>query len=215
MVKQLDIGKVYGAWQVEEKLSYGQKYRCLCTACGITRKNIRVYDILNGKTRACKSCSTAAARATHGMSDTDVYNSWVHMNQRCHNPKNKDYDKYGGRGIQVCEMWRDSFEAFYMYMGDKPDPSFTIERLDYNKGYEPGNCVWASRADQTKNKSDNVVLEIDGVRKVVSEWALEAPVSSFCIYKRISRGWLEKYGAKYTVFTPSYSEDEDEEIQVL
>lgn len=211
MAKELEVGKVYGAWLVQEKLSYGQKYSCLCTACGVTIKNIRVYDILSGKTTMCKKCSVGSSKSTHGMSDSPEYNTWVHIIQRCHNPKNKDYPEYGGRGIKVCDMWRNSFEAFYMCLGKKPFPDYTIERLDYDKGYEPGNVVWASRADQTRNKRDNVVLEIDGVSQTVSQWALESPVSGFCIYKRINRGWLDKYGAKATVFTPSSREEEDEE----
>lgn len=137
------------------------------------------------------------------MSDTGEYNTWVHMNQRCHNPKNKDYAKYGGRGITVYPPWRSSFEAFFMSVGRRPNVDDTIERIDYNKGYTPGNVKWASRQEQVLNKSDNVVLEIDGVSKTVSQWAEESPVSGFTIYKRIKRGWLETHGNHATVFRPS------------
>ena len=194
-------GQMFGAWLVTQpgpRLSF-----CVCTVCGETTKYIDNYNLTSGRSTMCKSCSTSTQKTSHGMSDTPEYNTWVHMNQRCHNPKNKDYDNYGGRGIEVCELWRDSFEAFYMYIGKKPKPGDTIERIDYNKGYEPGNVKWLSREEQVYNKRDNVYLEIDGVSKTVSQWALEAPVTEFTIYKRVKRGWLDKHGAKATVFTPS------------
>lgn len=90
-----------------------------------------------------------------------------------------------------------------MMVGPRPNIDDTIERIDYNKGYVPGNVKWASRQEQVLNKSDNVVLEIDGVTKTVSQWAEESSVSGFTIYKRIKRGWLEKYGSHKTVFEPS------------
>ena len=90
-----------------------------------------------------------------------------------------------------------------MSVGRRPNVDDTIERIDYNKGYTPGNVKWASRQEQVLNKSDNVVLEIDGVSKTVSQWAEESPVSGFTIYKRIKRGWLETYGPHETVFKPS------------
>lgn len=207
MAKEIKIGSLYGAWLVQKKLSYKQAYQCLCTACGHAVKNIRVYDLISGKTRLCKSCSVTASKSSHGMSESSEYNSWVHMIQRCHNAQNKDYENYGGRGIEVCALWRSSFEAFYMMVGPKPTPEHTIERIDYNKGYESGNVKWATKLEQSLNKRDNVNLTINGVTKAVSQWAIDSPVSSFTIYKRLHRGWLEKHGAEYTVFTPSCKED--------
>lgn len=148
------------------------------------------------------------------MSKSPEYNTWVHMNQRCGNPKNKDYDNYGGRGITVFPLWRDSFESFFMMIGPRPFVGATIERIDYNKGYYPGNVKWISRQEQVLNKRDNVYLEIGGESKTVSQWALESPVSSFTIYKRIKRGWLDDYGAYKTVFTPSARDSEQLEGSV-
>lgn len=193
--------KTYGAWLVLEKGS--KKSYCVCTACGVTSKYVQNYSLTSGRSRMCKGCSTRTKRESHGMSSTPEYNTWVHMNQRCNNPKNKDYAIYGGRGIKVYPPWKDSFEAFYMMIGPRPNIDDTIERIDYNKGYFPGNVKWVSRQEQVLNKSDNVVLEIDGVSKTVSQWAEDSPVSGFTIYKRIKRGWLEKHGPYKTVFEPS------------
>jgi hypothetical protein len=125
------------------------------------------------------------------------------MIQRCTNPKSKDYPNYGGRGITVCDIWLNSFEAFYLMVGPRPDPSYTLERIDYNKGYEPGNVTWLSREDQTKNKRDNVKLTIDGVTKTVSDWSRDPKcpgnVTEYTIYKRLKRGW----DPERAVFTPS------------
>ena len=161
---------------------------------------------MKGRTTTCRGCATRLRRETHGMSNSPEYNTWVHLNQRCYNPKNKDYNNYGGRGIEVFPLWRTSFESFYMMIGPRPFPEATIERIDYNKGYFPGNVKWISRQEQVLNKRDNFYLEIDGVSKTVSQWALEAPVSSFTIYKRIKRNWISKYGVYNTVFTPSTRE---------
>lgn len=199
------VGKTYGSWLVQEGPTRGKKYYCVCLSCGVTTKYIKGYDLVKGRTTTCRSCATRLRRETHGMSNSLEYNTWVHMNQRCHNPKNKDYKNYGGRGIEVYPLWRNSFESFYMMIGPRPNPDDTIERIDYNKGYEPGNVKWLSRQKQVLNKRDNIYLEIDGVSKTVSQWALESPVSSFTIYKRIKRGWLDTHGTYKTVFTPSHA----------
>lgn len=209
----LQNGATYGRWTVIEKLGYKGKYRCRC-ACGYMQ-NIKGADLKKGKSRMCRYCAKESSSGTkHGMRNTSEYNTWVHMIQRCHNPKNKDYPNYGGRGIKVCDMWRGSFEAFYMSIGFKPTPKHTIERIDTNGNYEPGNVKWATRTEQNRNQRSNVNLTIDGVTKSVSEWAEhpDCPVSKFTIFKRLDRGgkWSNH---KRAVFTrsqkdPHYDDDE-------
>jgi len=163
---------------------------------------VRVYDLLKGKTTMCKTCSSSASRsAGPAISESTEYNTWVHINQRCHNEANKDYKNYGGRGIHVYPLWRDSYEAFYMYLGKKPAPDYTIERIDVNKGYEPGNVTWATRDEQARNKRSNVRVTINGVEKTVVEWSEDTDLVSVpikTIYKRIERGW----DAEDAILTP-------------
>ena len=83
---------------------------------------------------------------------TPEYRTWERMLSRCGNPRNISYKNYGARGITVCDRWRESFLAFLEDMGIKPDPSLTLERIDNDKGYEPGNCRWATRADNLANR---------------------------------------------------------------
>jgi len=87
----------------------------------------------------------------HGMENSPEYAVWMHVVQRTTNPKNKDYHYYGGRGITMCDSWRNSFAAFYEDMGERPE-GLTIERKDVNGNYEPSNCIWADRLTQSKNR---------------------------------------------------------------
>ena len=128
-----------------------------------------------------------AERATHRMSHSPTYNCWRSMLARCGNPKQKDFARYGGRGITVCERWRD-FAAFYADMGAKPE-GMSLERKDVNAGYAPDNCCWATAAQQANNKRSNVVVEFQGQRATVSEWAQRTGLERKTLEYRIRAGW--------------------------
>lgn len=190
-MSDISVGSKFGAWKVARVLD-STRALCICTACGVNLQRVRINDLKRGKSLMCKSCSHAAKKGTTIDPKTkEVYNSWVNMNQRCYNPSCKDYKNYGAKSISVYPVWRDSFEAFYMYMGPRPSSDCTLERLNYKGNYEPGNVVWLERELQPKNKSDNIRIELNGKNLLVSEWPIEpeCTVNQFTIYKRLKRSW--------------------------
>lgn len=191
---KLEIGSKFGAWRVVREVSE-QQVLCICTACGNTIQKIRKSDLKRGKTLMCKSCSQSSTGSTTKDEKTkQVYNTWMAMTQRCYNPTNKDFKNYGARGITVHPVWKDSFEAFYMHMGPKPTPDHTIERINYDGNYEPGNVKWIPRKDQPLNTRSNVNLTVQGETKLISQWAEDSrcSVGKFTIYKRKTRGWSDE-----------------------
>ncbi len=92
---------------------------------------------------------------THGLSNAPEYDCWIAMKARCLNPHNPAYKWYGGRGIKICDDWIKSFDTFIKDMGMRPSQRHTIERVDVNGNYEPGNCVWQTHHRQQMNRRNN------------------------------------------------------------
>lgn len=110
------------------------------------------------------------------------------MKQRCANPKNYAYSRYGGRGIIVCERWRSSFESFFSDLGPRPSAAHSLDRIDNNGNYEPGNVRWATREEQGNNKRNNRLFELNGETKSLKQWSREFGVGYKNLHKRISKG---------------------------
>lgn len=116
-----------------------------------------------------------------------LYNVWMSMKNRCRNPKAKAYADYGGRGISVCERWMSSFAAFAEDMGERPAGT-SIDRIDNEGNYEPGNCRWATRREQQRNQRRAVFVWVDGVKHRAIELAELAGVKTDTILERAARG---------------------------
>lgn len=129
-----------------------------------------------------------AGNFKHGLHGTRTYRRWKSMKQRCFDTGAVNYSAYGGAGITVCEKWRDSFEEFFLDMGECPE-KMTLDRIYNAKGYEPGNCRWATPQEQCNNKTNNHLVEWHGETKTISEWArnIGIPVATLC--NRIKNGW--------------------------
>lgn len=128
-------------------------------------------------------------RARHGGHGTLTYGRWKAMMQRCRSKLKANFKKYGGRGIKVCERWH-SYPNFLADMGECPGPLMTVDRIDNSRGYEPGNCRWATKAEQSRNRPNHcVALTHDGQTLIATEWARKLGMSPTTLFARIRLGW--------------------------
>ena len=125
-------------------------------------------------------------------SSNPTYSSWSAMRSRCTNPNHKSFAAYGARGVTVCPRWLSSFETFLADMGERPSRDHTLDRYPDPRGnYEPGNVRWATRAEQLRNRTDNVRLTLDGRTMCAKDWAAELNVPAPTIYSRVVRGYSD------------------------
>ena len=124
------------------------------------------------------------------MRYTKLYNRWCAMKSRCNNPNDKEYSRYGGRGIRICKEWQESFENFYKWSIENGyKENLSIDRIDNNKNYYPGNCRWTTRTVQNRNYSRNQVITYNGKTQCVTDWANEIGINPKTLYKRIAYGF--------------------------
>ena len=128
----------------------------------------------------------------HGMTETSEYTSWEGMKRRCFNPNYKKYASWGGRGITVCDRWKNSFENFFADMGLKPSPDHSLDRIDNNGNYQKNNCRWATKEQQVNNRKNNRLITIDGVTLNVKQWEKKKGFKTNVITKRLINGWSER-----------------------
>jgi len=112
----------------------------------------------------------------HGMTGTPEHRAWISMRRRCYLETNKHYSHYGGRGIKVCDEWLDNFPAFYAYMGDRPTLGHSIDRINVDGNYEPGNVRWATQAEQVQNTTRLGLAGFRGIKSQANKWSAQIMV---------------------------------------
>lgn len=125
----------------------------ICSEKGCTLKHYSLGYCCKHYGRFKRTGTTDRLVEDHGMDGNPIYKTWISLRARCNNPKDKDYSKYGGRGISVCDRWDKSFISFYEDMGDRPFPKAQIDRIENNKGYYKDNCRWATSGMNNRNRS--------------------------------------------------------------
>lgn len=202
-------GRRFGKWAVIRAADRPREHwRWLCQCdCGVTAL-VWADHLMRGRSKSCgcvRDKATAERSLTHGNSRpgrvTPEYRAWCYIITRCTNPNAKSYRYYGARGITICDTWRNSFEAFLADVGPRPSDKHSIDRIDVQKGYEPGNVRWATKTEQMRNTRRNRYLTADGRTQCVAAWAEETGLPPKLIGARLRLGWSESRA----VLTPKKS----------
>lgn len=186
------LGRKFGNLTVIARgASLGRNAAWLCRcSCG-EEKLVKSDRLIAGLQKSCArnghyflTTAQSALRKAH----PSEYSSWMSMRHRC-SVKHSRNKNYAGRGIAVCERWRVSFENFLSDMGPKPTPRHTIDRKNNDKGYEPGNCRWATRAEQNRNLRRSIIVEHNGERVVLADLVDRLGLNKPVVLGRLRIGW--------------------------
>ncbi|MBO5663596.1 MAG: hypothetical protein J6V82_04430 [Clostridia bacterium] len=165
-------------------------FKCDCGAEFKTNAN----NVRSGRIKSC-GCWQRERLLTHGKTGTKLFGIWCGMRQRCSDVNNRDFQRYGGRGITVCDEWQTDFRPFYNWaIASGYADSLTIDRIDVNGNYEPSNCRWATRKEQANNRRTNIYLTYEGDTFTLAQWAERTGIAGDTLSKRLYRhGWsIEK-----------------------
>ena len=167
-------------------------YNCQCD-CGNV-KSVRSDSLIAGAIRSCgclkkeQDHANLTANHSHKMSGTRLYEIWQGIKKRCYNPHDARFDRYGGRGIKVCDEWRESFQSFRDWaLLNGYSETLTIDRIDNDGDYCPENCRWSNTQEQARNRSSNIRITIGNATKTLTEWCEIFEVDSKLVFARYKR----------------------------
>lgn len=176
--KFLDItnqkfGKLTALYRVGQNNKHHSIWHCKCE-CG-KEKDILIDSLRSGRTKSCGCLvkqKTTERNTIHGFSKTRIYKEWKAMKERCYRMTHQYYNYYGGKGIEVCEEWKNSFKNFYEWaINNGYQDDLTLDRMDNNKDYMPNNCKWSTQIEQANNRTNNIEVFYDNDWRSVNEVA--------------------------------------------
>lgn len=192
-------GKKFGKLEVIGVHDTGSRkthYVCQCD-CGNV-KVVRADALISGATKSCGCIKkeqdkiNLSANHKHKMSGTRIYETWQDMKRRCYNKQNARYDRYGGRGITVCDEWLNNFQSFYDWaISNGYSDDLTIDRIDNDGNYEPSNCRWSTAKEQCNNRGSNINITIGNATKSLMCWCEIFNVDYKKVYARYKRNGYE------------------------
>lgn len=198
--KPIEIGERFGYLTVLEFFRKDGKWRCKCRCdCG-TIKVIEKSSLQTGRTRSCGCYNKKRVHETHSkgnFSNTRLYNTWVNMKARCYNKHNPQYKNYGGRGIAVCEEWKNGFLSFRSWAlqngwnEDHGKFEITLDRKDVNGNYTPNNCRWASQKEQANNQRRSRRWEYNGKEFTLQEISEQFNINHMALRSRLYEQGLD------------------------
>lgn len=185
------IGDIFDRWTVIDRGKRPRHWVCRCSCPLGIEKEVFERSLYDGVSGSCgcllREWLDSGGSGVHFLCKSPEYNAWESMKARCYSPSLK-LRRYQRIGITVCEEWRASFEAFFAYMGERPSPLHSLERIDNNGNYEPGNVKWALIEEQARNTSRNRWIEFNGERRVLADWARPG-LTALRIRGRLNAGW--------------------------
>ena len=206
MANKIDLtGNRFGRLIVLEHIGYkcfpsGGRHllwKCKCDCGNFT--NVTTEKLKSCSTRSCGCLAREIRSKRKGQNATNYKNGitftrlgyiYLEIKQRCYNPNNQNYHNYGGRGITMCDEWKNNFQNFYDWsMSHGYSDDLTIDRIDNNGNYEPSNCRWVDMKKQTRNNSRNHIVKLNGIERPLIEWTEIYKINYKTVRDRLKRGW--------------------------
>lgn len=186
------FGRLVVIERVQNNIHQKTMWRCQCD-CG-NEVCVIGSRLKNGLTLSCGCLQKETAKQTlfiHGETSTRLHSIWKDMKRRCYNPRRKEWADYGGRGIDVCAEWKESYMKFRDWaLANGYNDNLSLDRVNNDRGYSPENCRWATNIQQAENKRNNITVEYDGREQCLGAWVREFGYSyGQCRWYVVERGW--------------------------
>ena len=201
MSKHIDLtGQKFGRLTVVESFRQNGSWmlKCLCDCGNFTMATSAQLKRGGKKSCGCYKKEITRARVTkHGKTDTRQFTIWKHIKERCYQPKCPKYKNYGGRGIIMCDNWRNNFKAFYEWsLANGYADNLTIDRINNNGNYEPSNCRWVSQTEQQNNRNNNRIIIYEGHRYTAAQLAKKYKIPYKLFMGRLYNNWSVEQAIK-------------------